>query len=1432
VIWGGSSEAWATTKTFIAGGADNNWSTPASWSPSGVPGSGDTALFNNNVDGNMWGVDIDTDVNVAAITINANFTNSIRALDSTAHVIYVSGAITQAGGTIAGTSAQTFIVGGDLALSGGTLTAPKVLAVGGKFNKTGGTFTQGTNTVLLTSTSDQTHALASQTFYNLAINDGLIGYWRMDETGTLGTISDYSGYGFNLSVNSGTPPTASASHASTLFNNTGSVLFAKSNATYLNRSPLTNPTLRPTSWTLSAWVKVTSLDSSGSDIITGGNSYMLRLTGSPAIVRSIMRYASGSWDSCNSTNTITLNDGAWHHAVAVNAAGTLAVWLDGTETTAGSNCGATGHTQSYTSTSDEFDLGHHPTSSGYSMDGNMDEVRVYNRALSDAEILALYSGTVPGTKTSTQTLDTAITVSNNLTIASGKLATGANNLTVTGSWLNFGGLFSSSSTVTLNATASGKELQTGNQPFNNLTISGSGGGWTSRDRLWVTGTLSQSNGTYDTGGYRTHFGTVNKTAGTFTPNGSVVVIDSTSNQTVTLTDTLNQIRFEPRRQTGLVGNWRFDEQSGLTAFDSSASGTDGTLTNGPYWQNGTYLNGSGTAATIHTSPGDNAGWLAFTGDANVQFSVGNYNPISVSAWFYVNGDGTSSPRILNLPYFRVYVTTTDKVGVYADWGTTDGNWQSSTTFSRNAWHHVLVTYDSGATTNDPSVWLDATALTMVQQGGDPSGTYGSTGTGYIGNSPSLADDFQGFIDDVRIYNATLGQTDATALSAGLNLGRSTTTFTLGGALSLASFRVDDGTADMSSYTMTGTADCLANSGIIKIGSTNFICPSGMTIRNYGTLNMNVAGGTVKIGSGNTLTMDGTLNASTSGVNPTIQNNGSGTYTFTVGSSATATPVLNINGLAVKNTGVNGMNIDSVTGSATTFTRFDGLAFSSSSTTNDAIQLQIKANTLYLASNGCTFDMTGMTSSGGANHYTNVKLTGDGTGTGETRAVFGSTTCKDTSGASATCESYDVDDDADTDGVGDTVATLGAVVQFTYGAFSDMGSGSIAGFPTAAFDWSNFSWWKTYVAYNNISSGVHRLFARNQDGTDAGYYWQIPSGKGAFVGAPRWDVESGEHFVYIVTDLGWVYKIRDYGSSGAGGFKSVDDASPPATVWKYQNGASATATSPLTMDGTNVFWAGLDSGGTNNKFFALARSTGTTSITPLALSGTVTSTPMLVTLSGTTYFFSARSDGGISKNSAVLGGLASVSGTSAITGPLAYYSTAGLICGNAAGVVRVRDSALSNVWSYTNANASACSALYYDNYTNRAFYGDAVGKMYAIIRNGATSGGQVVSSNYPYQPSNTTTSSDPITVAPVYVSGVTAYGTSTGKVVFVDAQNGSSQPALMQMYNFNSAVSSIAYEYISANVGNFMIGTADGHMHFIRRDTADATTMRDPTSGTP
>jgi hypothetical protein len=95
--------------------------------------------------------------------------------------------------------------------------------------------------------------------------------------------------------------------------------------------------------------------------------------------------------------------------------------------------------------------------------------------------------------------------------------------------------------------------------------------------------------------------------------------------------------------------------------------------------------------------------------------------------------------------------------------------------------------------------------------------------------------------------------------------------------------------------------------------------------------------------------------------------------------------------------------------------------------------------------------------------------------------------------------------------------------------------------------------------------------------------------------------------------------------------------------------------------------------------------------------------------------------------------------------------------------------------------------------------------------------------FPIRPPGAATSSpyDAFVTAPVYVeglggvgAGVIAYGSSTGKVFFIDQRNASSAPALIKMFHYGSPVSSVAYRTTGSSSGVFMVSTADGHTFLV------------------
>jgi hypothetical protein len=1421
-----AGSASAATKTWVGGSSSYN--TAGNWSPSGVPGTSDDVILTMT---NNTAMLVDADVAVASFTVQTGHT----------------AAITQSG-------TRNMDMTGDFTITGNSnITAPAGrLSIGGKFSKTGsGTFTHNSGTVLLRSTSNQTHDFASAAFSNLVINDGLLAYWKFDEGGTFATASDSSGYGWTLTgVNT---PSANATGIATLFyNGGGGVTLAKASTEYLHTGVYTTLLQPASGWTISAWIQLVSTDTSGSTIFTADNDYLLTVlpvSGGVSKIRATERYGAASWTDCDSTATIANPTGAtWHHAVGVYDGSHLYVWVDGVK----KDCGATGGAQTFSTPADTIVGGR--ASGAYKYDGSIDELRVYGRALTDTEIIALYSGSQPGSYVSTQKPSGTFSVANDFTIASGNWDDNGQSFTVTGSFYNWGGLMTATGTLTMNTA--GTEYIIGNrQNFNTLTVSGAGT-VTIRDSLYVAGTVNLSSGTLlheaNDSRYKGHFGNFNQTGGTYNQNslGGSNLYTSTASNTLKVTSTTSQFRLEAKGETGLVGYWKLDEQTGSTAFDISQTGNTGTLVNGVRWWNSKYNNG-GTTSVISSPIGffHDGGWVDLDGTddyitlGTTSIPVPNASQ-SISLWVYYDATTAAQQNFYSL----VDATAAHNVQV----GFHSSNiavWKSGATDlvtyaipAISTWHPVVYTYDS--TTATHKLYVDGTLQdTETGIAADTAGSapYYATIGAYRANGGTYGQFYDGRIDDVRVYNVVLTAKQVKAMSQDKFPGLgSSVTWTLGANMSTGSFAMDNGTLDTGAFTVTTSGNCYVPSGTLKISVGGAAtCGNDPVIYDTGTLNL--AGGTLNVADGKIIQMDGTLQAATtSGTTPTIQVSSGGTsYAFHVGQangsdSTTPTPTIDINGLNVKNGDADGMFINFNTSSTTTFTRFDGVSFSSGLTTSGSTLMRIYGASQYVTGNGCTFNRNGM-----HNTSYNVKIAGNGTADGETRAIFGNTTCKNTAGSAETCESNDNDNDSTNDGVGDTSATDAGVVQFVNQAW-DESQGSIAGFPTPAFNWSTFAYWRTYAAFNNDDgAGTNTLYGRDDANSPyTSYTWSIPAGNGTFVGVPRWDMESSTHYVYVVTSLGYVYKLSDSGSAFA-----------VVAGYPYHNttgGSAATATSGLVMDSTSVYWAGLD-GAATRKMFRVTRSSGALSGTPRAISADINGGLAIAPWSGSNYLFGATNvisgNGKVYKLSLDLateyGSMSGQQSTTNISSRLTVYGGY-VYFAEDNGKIWAIDTTdnLATLWSYqdTGNGHGACSsssdctvkALYLEPASKRVYYGDQDGHVHIVSRSGVTANGALYS-GYPSRPTGAATT-DPFVTAPVYVSGlggasagVIAIGSSTGKVFFIDQQNASAASALIRMYHAGSAIASLAFRRTSSSAGVFQVSTANGHTYYI--DSAD---VADPT----
>lgn len=187
---------------------------------------------------------------------------------------------------------------------------------------------------------------------------------------------------------------------------------------------------------------------------------------------------------------------------------------------------------------------------------------------------------------------------------------------------------------------------------------------------------------------------------------------------------------------GLIGYWSFDgpDISGNIAYDRSGQGHNGTLTNGPQ----TAVGKIGQAMEFH-------GGTDYVDTGSDFIST---NAITVSVWVYARSHGESGHgRILDNGSTVLKVPNTDCFAFSSDGQVTAARSESSS-FDLNIWTHVVVTRTSTGIANFFINGVESG--TANQNSGTPAA---GTVNLLIGGDSRHA--WDGFIDDVRIYNRVL-----------------------------------------------------------------------------------------------------------------------------------------------------------------------------------------------------------------------------------------------------------------------------------------------------------------------------------------------------------------------------------------------------------------------------------------------------------------------------------------------------------------------------------------------------------------------------------------------------------------------------------------------------------------------------------------------------
>ncbi|MFC1787862.1 LamG-like jellyroll fold domain-containing protein [Patescibacteria group bacterium] len=224
--------------------------------------------------------------------------------------------------------------------------------------------------------------------------------------------------------------------------------------------------------------------------------------------------------------------------------------------------------------------------------------------------------------------------------------------------------------------------------------------------------------------------------------------------------------YDSSAHTGLISYWGFEEGSGTTINDSYNNNNSGTLNGDPTWvpgQIGQSLDLDGTGDYILVPDDDS---LSFTDGA------GNDQPFSISLWTYIKG-GTAAQ-----PFIHKGNTTTNYEWIFQQGSDGDVSFYvvdptaanylgikvSSSDSFRNRWVHFMATYDGSESNAGMKIYIDGVAQSITNSN---TGTYvGMTnggGTLKIGLKEGPTQYFNGFMDEVGIFNYALNATEVTNL---------------------------------------------------------------------------------------------------------------------------------------------------------------------------------------------------------------------------------------------------------------------------------------------------------------------------------------------------------------------------------------------------------------------------------------------------------------------------------------------------------------------------------------------------------------------------------------------------------------------------------------------------------------------------------------------
>ena len=213
--------------------------------------------------------------------------------------------------------------------------------------------------------------------------------------------------------------------------------------------------------------------------------------------------------------------------------------------------------------------------------------------------------------------------------------------------------------------------------------------------------------------------------------------------------------------SGLVGFWSFDGNSmaGTRAHDMSGNSNHGTLTNGPVraaGKIGQALSFDGVDDYVNAGSGS---------------SVDNLGPLTYSAWIYPKSFGSSgignivtksNAASLSKAFNLNRIDISNSIEFYVAFnGVVSAHLSAiapANSISLNTWQHVVAVWDGTKFRSGVAFYVNGVKLSANAAGTDSDGTTpvdDSIRDFVIGQNLNTSNPFDGFLDDVRIYNRVL-----------------------------------------------------------------------------------------------------------------------------------------------------------------------------------------------------------------------------------------------------------------------------------------------------------------------------------------------------------------------------------------------------------------------------------------------------------------------------------------------------------------------------------------------------------------------------------------------------------------------------------------------------------------------------------------------------